>query len=101
MFEPAYDAYVPIIRLNHGIPIYVQLTPPDYDIDWDLVATHISEKTRLIILDSPHNPTGRILSQADMQALEALLAETNILILNDEVYEHIIFDDCIHESVSR
>ncbi len=101
LFEPAYDAYVPIIRLNHGLPVYVELTPPDYGIDWDQVAAHITDKTRLIILNSPHNPTGLILNQADMHALETLLADTNILILSDEVYEHIIFDGHSHESVSR
>ncbi len=101
LFEPAYDAYVPIIRLSHGIPVYVQLTPPDYGIDWDQVAGRISEKTRLIILNSPHNPTGRILRHEDIQVLETLLADTNIVILSDEVYEHIIFDGCIHESMSR
>jgi len=101
LLEPAYDAYVPIIQLSQGIPVYVQLTPPDYSIDWDQVADQITAKTRLIILNSPHNPTGLILNQADMQSLEALMADTNILILSDEVYEHIIFDDCRHESVSR
>ena len=101
LFEPAYDAYVPIIRLNHGIPVYVQLSPPEYGIDWNQVADIITEKTRMIILNSPHNPTGQILKQADMHALETLLGNTNILILSDEVYEHIIFDGFVHESVSR
>ncbi len=101
LFEPAYDAYVPIIRLSQGIPVYVQLTPPGYCIDWDQVADRITEKTRLIILNSPHNPSGLILNKADMHTLEALLADTKILIVSDEVYEHIIFDGCAHESVSR
>jgi methionine aminotransferase len=101
IFEPAYDAYAPVVRLNNGIPVFLQLTPPDYRIDWDEVGDKLSEKTRLIILNSPHNPTGTILKKSDMTALETILDNTGILILSDEVYEHIVFDHQVHESILR
>jgi len=101
IFEPAYDAYAPVITLNGGIPRYIQLKSPDYRIDWDEVEDTISPKTRLMILNSPHNPTGTILTRQDMDALKQIIAPTNIMILSDEVYEHIIFDDCRHESMVR
>jgi methionine transaminase len=101
IFEPAYDAYAPVIRLNHGTPVFLQLKLPDYRIDWDEVADSLSDRTRLIILNTPHNPTGSILRKSDMLTLEMILANSNALILSDEVYEHIVFDDQIHESVIR
>ena len=101
LFEPAYDAYAPVITLNGGIPRYIQLKLPDYKIDWDEVKDAITAKTRLIILNSPHNPSGTILTRQDMDALQQLIASTHIMILSDEVYEHIIFDDCRHESMVR
>jgi len=101
IFEPAYDAYDPVVRLNNGIPVFLQLKPPDYRIDWDEVVDSLSDRTRLIILNSPHNPTGTILQKSDMAALETILASTDILILSDEVYEHIVFDDHTHESIIR
>ena len=101
IFEPAYDAYAPVIRLNNGIPVFLQLKPPDYRIDWDVVADSLSERTRLIILNSPHNPTGSILNKSDMAALDTILTNTATLILSDEVYEHIVFDRQIHESIIR
>ena len=101
IFEPAYDAYAPVIRLNNGIPVFLQLKPPDYRIDWDVVADSLSERTRLIILNSPHNPTGSILNTSDMAALDTILANTATLILSDEVYEHIVFDHQPHESIIR
>ncbi len=101
IFEPAYDAYAPVIRLNNGIPVFLQLKPPDYRIDWDEVADNLSERTRLIILNSPHNPTGSILDKSDMAALDTILADTKTLILSDEVYEHIVFDHQTHESIIR
>jgi len=101
LFEPAYDAYAPVIQLNQGRPIYLKLKPPDYRIDWDLVKKSLSDKTRLIILNSPHNPTGSVLNHSDMLTLEALLAPTRTMILSDEVYEHIVFDGQVHESVAR
>ena len=101
IFEPAYDAYAPVVRLNNGIPVFLQLKPPDYRIDWDEVADSLSDRTRLIILNSPHNPTGSILRKSDMAALDTILVNTATLILSDEVYEHIVFDHQIHESITR
>lgn len=101
IFEPAYDAYAPVVRLNNGNPVFLQLKPPDYRIDWDEVEDKLSEKTRLIILNSPHNPTGSILSKSDMTALDTIVDNTGTLILSDEVYEHIVFDHQVHESILR
>jgi len=101
IFEPAYDAYAPVVRLNNGIPIFLQLKPPDYRIDWNEVAESLSARTRLIILNSPHNPTGSVLQKSDMTALETILDGTKTLILSDEVYEHIVFDNQTHESIIR
>lgn len=101
IIEPAFDTYVPAIRLNHGIPVYVGMTYPDYRIDWETVAGKISGKTRLIILNSPHNPTGTVISEKDISALTRIVKGKNIFIISDEVYEHIIFDDTPHESLLR
>jgi len=101
IFEPAYDCYVPAIQLNGGVPIYAQLKSPDYHIDWNEVRKLISQRTRMIILNTPHNPTGSILTAADMQKLEKLTKGTEIVILSDEVYEHIIFDGYEHQSIAR
>jgi methionine aminotransferase len=101
VFEPAYDCYAPSIELNRGIPIYVELQPPGYTIDWQSVKKLISQRTRMIIINSPHNPTGTVLSPEDLRQLEAITQGTDILILSDEVYEHIIFDGLEHQSVLR
>ena len=101
VLEPAFDSYVPVIQLNGGIPVYVAYTFPDYRIDWDDVRNALSPKTRLIILNSPHNPTGAVFTESDISALKDILLDTDVLILSDEVYEHIIFDGLRHESVSR
>ena len=101
ILEPAYDAYVPVIELNGGRPIFVKMTFPDYGVDWEALQKALSSKTRLIILNSPHNPTGAVLSADDLQRLSALVAGTDILILSDEVYEHIVFDGEQHESILR
>ncbi|UCD33330.1 MAG: methionine aminotransferase, partial [Desulfobacterales bacterium] len=101
VLEPAFDSYVPAIVLNGGIPVYVQYRFPEYRIDWDDVKTALSPKTKLIILNSPHNPTGSVFSSEDIKALKSLLEHTDALILSDEVYEHIIFDGLRHESMSR
>lgn len=99
--EPAYDCYVPAIQLNGGIPVYVQLKPNDYHIDWEEVRKVITQKTKMIILCTPHNPAGSILSAGDMKKLEKLTKDTDIIILSDEVYEHIIFDGYEHQSIAR
>ena len=101
IFEPAYDAYDPIVRLNGGIPVYIQLKYPDYHIDWDEVKNTINPKTKLIILNYPHNPTGAVLSKADVSSLSEIVTDTRLFILSDEAYEHIIFDGQPHESVCR
>lgn len=101
VFEPAFDSYVPAIRLNGGIPVYLSMKTPDYRIDWDEVSDAISEKTRLIIINSPHNPTGTVLLPTDLAALKQIVADRDLFIVSDEVYEHIIFDGRVHESVLR
>lgn len=101
MFTPAYDCYEPAIELNGGKLIYVQLAAPKYKIDWNEVKKLVTRKTRLIILNTPHNPTGTILTKEDMNELSKIVADTNIVILGDEVYEHIIFDGNKHESLCK
>lgn len=101
VFEPAYDCYVPAIQLNGGVPIFVPLNEKDYSINWEALTNRINHNTRMIMLNSPHNPTGAVLSAEDMQQLIRLTRNTDILILSDEVYEHIIFDDAAHESVLK
>ena len=101
VIEPAFDCYVPAIALNGGVPVFVKLNFPDYHIDWDDVQAAITSKTRLIILNSPHNPTGAVLSDEDISALKRIVEDTNVLIISDEVYEHIIFDGLVHESMAR
>tara|TARA_R110000744_G_scaffold66560_3_gene136083 strand:+ start:3648 stop:4838 length:1191 start_codon:yes stop_codon:yes gene_type:complete len=101
VIKPAYDCYEPAIIVNGGKPIYVQLDAPDYKIDWTAFQRKITDKTKMVIINSPHNPSGTILSKWDMLQLEAILKPTNIIVLSDEVYEHIIFDDHTHESASR
>lgn len=99
LFEPAYDSYVPAIQLSGGTPVYVKMEFPDYRINWQDVADKITSRTRMIILNSPHNPTGTILHEDDIAALTALVTKTDILLLSDEVYEHIIFDGQEHLSL--
>ncbi len=101
VIKPAYDCYEPAIILNGGKPIYVQLDAPDYKIDWSAFKSKITDKTKMVIINTPHNPSGTILSKWDMEQLENILKPTNIILLSDEVYEHIIFDEQTHESASR
>ena len=101
VFEPAFDSYVPAIILNGGIPKYIKMKPPGYTIDWDEVKDAVSDKTRLMILNSPHNPTGSVLSKDDISSLRKIILETDIFIISDEVYEHIIFDGISHESMAK
>lgn len=100
-FDPAYDSYEPAVELAGGRAIRIGLHAPAYQIDWSEARTKLTEKTRLIIVNSPHNPTGSVLSEKDLTALEALVQGTNILILSDEVYEHIVFDGLSHQSLLR
>lgn len=100
IFKPAYDCYEPTIELFGGKTIAVQLNPEDFAINWQEVKKLITDKTRMIIINTPHNPSGRVLLKKDMLQLEALLKNTNILLLSDEVYEHIIFDGEKHQSAA-
>ncbi len=101
VFEPAYDCYVPAIELSGGIPVYVQLKAPNYSIDWEEVKKKISHRTRMIMINTPHNPTGAVMTESDMKELEKITNGTDIVVLSDEVYEHIIFDGLKHQSVCR
>ncbi|WP_220807319.1 pyridoxal phosphate-dependent aminotransferase [Noviherbaspirillum aridicola] len=103
VIEPVYDSYVPAIELAGGKPVFVQMEvgAQGYSVPWDKVQAAVSPKTRLIMINSPHNPTGSILRPADMQALAAIVRGTDILIVSDEVYEHMVYDGVRHESVSR
>ncbi|SER19353.1 methionine aminotransferase [Pedobacter rhizosphaerae] len=99
IFEPAYDSYAPTVKLFGGLVKTYELAPPNYEIDWDMVKKLFTANTRMIILNSPQNPTGSILSPADLQALIKLTKGTDILILSDEVYEHLVYDEQKHQSV--
>lgn len=101
IFAPAYDCYDPTIKLNGGKTIEIELYAPHFKVDWLKVKSSLSSRTKMIIINTPHNPTGRVLSERDMQILEDIVNGTNIIILSDEVYEHIIFDGIEHQSVSR
>ena len=101
LFEPAYESYAPAISLNGGRPVYVALKQPNFHIDWEEVRKMITSKTRMIILNSPHNPTGAVLSESDLIQLQHLTNGTNITILSDEVFESIVFDNNTHQSVSK
>jgi len=101
IFEPAYDSYAPAVKLLGGLVKPYELVPPDYKIDWEMVKKLFTANTRMIILNSPQNPTGSILTKTDIEALIKLTKNTDILILSDEVYEHILFDGAQHESVAK
>ncbi|NVD97524.1 pyridoxal phosphate-dependent aminotransferase [Massilia sp. BJB1822] len=103
VIEPAYDSYLPAIELAGGVPVLVQMAvgADGYSVPWDKLAQAVTPKTRLIVINTPHNPTGSVLRTADMQALADIVRGTNILILSDEVYEHMVYDGERHESMSR
>jgi len=100
VFAPSYDSYVPAIETVGGTAVYAQLHFPDYKPDWDAVRALISPRTRMIVINSPHNPTGSLLDADDLAALAELTRDTDIVVLADEVYEHIVFDGARHESVA-
>jgi methionine aminotransferase len=99
VFDPAYDAYEPAVELAGGTCRHIALNAPDYSIDWSLVKQGINKNTRAIVINSPHNPTGTLLSQSDLKALQKLVIENDLYVISDEVYEHMTFDGLRHESV--
>lgn len=101
ILEPAYDSYRPAVEVNGGLPVIYEMQAPDYQVNWAAVQQLFSDRTRMIIINTPHNPTGTILTKADLQALERIVAGTEILVLSDEVYEHLIYDNEAHQSVLR
>jgi methionine aminotransferase len=101
VLEPAYDSYIPNITINGAVPVLVQLQYPGYSVPWEEVKNKITNKTRAIIINSPHNPTGAVLRSSDIEQLINIVRGTNIFIVSDEVYEHLIFDDIPHESILR
>lgn len=92
VLEPAYDSYVPAIELNGGVPVYVSLSPPNFAVDWSAVRNKINDRTRLILVNTPHNPTGHVWQRNDLDELAALVRDRDIFVVSDEVYEHIVFD---------
>ncbi len=98
IFEPAYDCYAPAVTLNGGLVKYSRLQFPDFSVNWDELPRMITHRTRLIIINSPQNPTGSVLSREDMERLERITRDTDIIVLSDEVYEHLIFDGLTHQS---
>lgn len=101
VFDPAYDSYGPGIALAGAVTVHIPLTLPDFRIDWNLVKDRINERTRMIIINTPHNPSGAIMSRQDMDTLAELTRDRDIYVLSDEVYEHMVFDGGVHESVLR
>jgi methionine aminotransferase len=101
VLEPCYDSYVPNIELAGGVAVRVPLTPGSFRPDFDRIASAITPRTRALIINSPHNPSGMVWSAADMQQLQDLLAPTEVLLISDEVYEHMVFDGQVHQSVAR
>lgn len=101
LFAPCYDSYAPAVTLAGGICVYHELHPPHFERDWNAVKASISERTKMILINSPHNPTGTCWRDEDMRALQEIVAGTGILIISDEVYEHIVFDGVDHVSALR
>jgi len=101
VFEPAYDSYIPNIEINGAIPVLIDLKFPKYKIDWKKAKQKITPKTKAIMLNSPHNPTGAVLEEEDIKQLKSIVDNTNIFIVSDEVYEHLIFDAIPHQSILR
>jgi methionine aminotransferase len=100
LLQPAYDSYVPAVQLSGGVPVFVTLHGPDYRVDWDDVRRVVNRRTRVIMVNSPHNPTGMVFDRDDLRQLAAVLEHTDAFVVSDEVYEHIVFDGQRHESMS-
>jgi methionine transaminase len=99
IFDPSYDSYEPSVRLNGGVPVQINLQFPSFNVDWDLVRKKISQRTRMIIINNPHNPSGTVLSADDLRTLEDIVVANDLIVLSDEVYERLIFDDLQHQSI--
>lgn len=99
LFDPSYDCYSPAIRLNGGTPVHINLTLPNFSIDWEEVKSKITSRTKMIMVNTPQNPSGAVFNKADLQALEEIAEQHDLIVLSDEVYERIIFDDLPHLSV--
>lgn len=100
VFDPAYDSYEPAIELQGATAVHIPLRVPDFGVDWQRVRDAVSPRTRMIIVNSPHNPSGAVFSRADLEALAETVRDTDIVVLSDEVYEHIVYDGATHQSVS-
>lgn len=101
LVDPAYDSYAPSVVLNGGKPVAYELKSPNYNINWTELEQLVSPKTKMIVVNTPHNPTGSILSAKDMRTLQDLVEKYDLLVLSDEVYEHLIYDDVLHESALK
>jgi methionine transaminase len=100
LFEPCYDSYVPAVQLAGGVPVFTTLRYPDYRIDWDDVRSKLGDRTRLVVMNSPHNPTGTMSTPDDVRQLAGLLDGTGVMVVSDEVYEHLTFDGRRHVSLA-
>lgn len=101
VFEPAYDSYIPNIEINGGRPVLIPLSSPDFKIDWERVRAAITPRTKMIIINNPHNPSGMLLSASDIEELSDIVLSNDLYLLSDEVYEHLVFDNQRFESVLR
>lgn len=101
IFEPAYDSYIPNIIFNGGVVVPIELEFPEYSIPWDKVKAAITPKTKAILVNTPHNPTGRVFTKEDILALEKIVLSNNLYLISDEVYEHLIYDNKQHETVMK
>ena len=101
IFEPAYDSYIPNITINGGVVVPIALTFPDYSIPWDKVKAAITPKTKAILVNTPHNPTGKVMTQSDVLQLQEIVIANNLYLISDEVYEHLIYDQKPHESILK
>ena len=101
IFEPVYDSYEPVIRMNGGVPVFATLKFPDYRPDWLELRSLVTPRTRAIMINTPHNPTATCWPREDMEALADVLRDTDIVLISDEVYEHMVFDGALHQSVAR
>ncbi|MEZ2351557.1 methionine aminotransferase [Caballeronia sp. RCC_10] len=100
-FEPSFDSYAPIVQLQGATPVAIKLSPADFSIDWDEVAAAVTPKTRMILVNTPHNPTGSAFTPVDIERLTAITRGTKIVVLSDEVYEHVVFDGALHHGMAR